>query len=110
MPDMTLRNRVDEALQAVELQPSDVAAVALARRYADEIDRWEQHSADPEYEGGNGLKEYGPKLLQALDALGLTPKARRAATRPEGGTGGGASKRNPLDEVRAQRERRITGA
>jgi len=105
---MTIRNRVDEALKAVELQPSDGATVELARRYADAIDEAERKAEDPEYEGPDGLKEYGPKLLQALDALGLTPKARRTAAaggrKPEGGTRGAV--RNPVDEIRERRERR----
>lgn len=106
---MTLRNRVDEALAGVELVPSDGAAVELARRYADAIDEAERRAEDPEYEGGDGLKEYGPKLLQALDALGLTPKARAAAMKAAGGgKGNGTGGQNPLDEVQQQRARRLS--
>jgi hypothetical protein len=107
MTDMTMRNRVDQALEAVELRESDGAAVELARRYADEIDRWESGSGDPDYAGEDGLKVYGPKLLQALDALGLTPKARSAVTK--GGVPNASAGSNPVDEIRERRAQRHHG-
>jgi hypothetical protein len=108
MTDMTMRNRVDQALGAVELRESDGAAVELARRYADEIDQWERCSGDPDYAGEDGLKIYGPKLLQALDALGLTPKARSAVTKG-GGASSASAGSNPVDQIRERREQRRQG-
>lgn len=106
---MTLRNRVDEALQAVDLQPSDAAAVALARLYADEID-----AIDGRAEEGDttspGLKEYGPKFLSALDALGLTPKARQARSKTPRGGANALPAHDPADEIRRRREQRRSGA
>ncbi len=106
---MTLRDRVDEALQAVDLQPSDMAAAALARLYADKIDRIDDE-ADESDGTSPGLKEYGPKFLSALDALGLTPKARRARSRTPRGGLDASSAGNPVDEIRKRREQRGTSA
>lgn len=107
---MTLRNRVDEALKAVDLQPSDMAAVELARLYADEIDRIDARAGTPE-EGSAGLKEYGPKFLSALDALGLTPKARQARSKAsKGGASDAPAPADPADEIRKRREQRRAGA
>jgi len=47
--------------------------------------------------------DLGPKLLAALDALGLTPKARTAGKEAPGGQPKPA---NPLDELRARRAAR----
>lgn len=106
---MTLRNRVDEALEAVDLQPSDMAAVELARLYADEIDRIDD--AAEEGDGTSpGLKEYGPKFLSVLDALGLTPKARQARSKTSKGGTGAPEPADPADEIRRRREQRRAGA
>lgn len=49
--------------------------------------------------------DLGPKLLSALDALGLTAKARHAG----GKEGSGAEPADPIDELRARRAQRATG-
>lgn len=106
---MTLRNRVDDALQSIELQPSDMAAAELARLYADEIDRIDD--AVEEGDGTSpGLKEYGPKLLSVLDALGLTPKARQARAKTTKGGTRAPQANDPADEIRRRREQRRAGA
>lgn len=61
----SMRYAVREALRALSVRDEDRAAVALARRYADEIDR------DPPT-----LAKLGPLLLAALESLGMTPKGR----------------------------------
>lgn len=62
------------------LRPSDAAVVRLAVLYAEAID-----GAEPD-ERDKALAVLGPRLLQALDALNATPKARaaRAGARQEG--------------------------
>ena len=86
---------VEKALRATGDEPRDAATRALALHYAAEIDS-----------GAADLADHGPKLLAALDALLLTPRARAAATKRAPGREG--SGRNPLDELRAARERRAT--
>lgn len=71
-----LRIKLDEALDMTPTSNSDLAAVALARAYADAIDDG----------GAEALKDLGSKLLTALDALGMTPLARMTVKR---GTSGG---------------------
>ena len=84
---MSLEQSVTESLEALEPDARDGAARDLAVTYARELD------TSPEL-----LAELGPKLLAALDALGMTPRARAAATKGTPGTA-----RNPLDELRARR-------
>lgn len=95
-----LRERLDTALENTTTSHSDIAAVALARAYADAIDAG----------GVEALKDLGSRLLTTLDALGMTPLARMTVKRgtsggpiadPEGGT--------PLERRRAERARRRAG-
>lgn len=88
---MGLHASVTASLDALERDARDDAARALALTYAEQID------ADPDL-----LTDLGPRLLAALDALGLTPKARTAITKG----GAGAPATNPLDQLRARREHR----
>jgi len=57
--------------------------------------------------------DLGPKLLAALAALGLTPAARKAATKGSTDGGAGTTPVNPLDglrdEVGEQRRKRGSG-
>jgi hypothetical protein len=83
---MSMLGPVSVALATVPERPENAAVRALARYYAEQID------ADPDQ-----LESLGPKLLSALDALVLTPKAIAAVAK------GGKrvpSASNPLDQVR----------
>jgi hypothetical protein len=93
---MSLSDRVSEGLAELEpLDARDRAVADLAVTYALAID------CD---EDGKALADLGPKLLAALQQLGMTPSARKAAVKgaPEG------EKRSPLDELRARRAARQT--
>src|SRR5690349_3187052 len=78
-----------------ELEPLDVrdrATAELALKYAKGIDEpfdWGDRQRDP-------LAELGPKLLQALTALGMTPAARKSIVVDQPAP----APRNPLDELR----------
>ena len=97
---MTLVDSVRAAI--AELEPLDVrdrAAADLAIMYAKGIDEpfdWGDKQRDP-------LAELGPKLLQCLVQLGLTPAARKAATTPADQ----GPKRSPLDDLRKRRAERM---
>lgn len=91
-----LRTSLAAALDALPLPPTDQAAVALAERYAHELD-----AAD----GAGDVAKLGPPYLAALTALGMTPAARKTLTK---GGDTDAAPRNPLDllaEKRAARGR-----
>lgn len=88
---MSLTESVAEALDSLPAEPVDAAARELARVYARQID-----------DCPATLVDIGPKLLAVLESLGMTPRARAAATK--GSTGGAA--RSPLDELRNRRARR----
>lgn len=83
---------LNTALDHLDLQQVDGAAVQLARGYAEQLD------------GDGDLVKLGPLLLATLGALGMTPAGRTAIL------GKGAPTReppaSPLDELRQRRERR----
>jgi hypothetical protein len=85
-----------------ELEPIDIrdrAVADLALKYAEGIDDaadWQDRQRDP-------LAELGPKLLAALQQLGMTPAARKSLVEPKT-----EPKRSPLDELRARRAARQT--
>jgi hypothetical protein len=90
---MSLRESVTNSLDALEVDDRDGAARDLAVLYATEID------GAPEL-----LEQLGPKLLATLEALGMTPRARSAATK---GAPGAAV--NPLDQLQRRRAERTAG-
>ncbi len=91
---MGMEQSVRASLEALEPDTRDQAARDLAVMYAGELD------VNPE-----AIGELGPKLLAVLEALGMTPRARAAATKvPPGGV-----VRNPLDEMKARRAARAAG-
>lgn len=78
------------------LLPHDQPAIQLALRYAKAMDSgdWQDRQRDP-------LAELGPKLLAALESLGMTPRARAAILGK--GTPREHSGRSPLDELQERR-------
>ncbi len=93
---MFMSQAVDKALGATEHEAGDGAAGALVRLYAATIDDAASQGTPQAVET---LRELGPKLLAALEALGMSPRARSAAMK--GAPGGPAS--SPLDELRQRR-------
>jgi hypothetical protein len=103
---------VESALEKLMVMPQDVAAIALVRRYAADVDEAElvsvtadkllrevQGYLDPgvydrikalfaRIERTQVLATLGPKLLVAMTELGMTPKSR-ADTTFRGGVAGG---------------------
>lgn len=75
------------------LTPGDNAAAQLAIHYAAALD------------AGDDLTKIGPALLAALEALGMTPRARKSLVK--GGDGDGPT--SPLDELRRKRAARTAG-
>lgn len=85
------------SLKALQFPPTDAGAVRLALSYAQAID-----------EGGD-VARLGPGLLSVLESLGMTPKARATLLKGVRGEQPDAKPANPLDELRARRERRTAG-
>lgn len=83
---------VRASLRTVTLTAADRGAAELAVHYALAID------ADPDT-----LDVLGPKLLAALESLGMTPRARRSLVR------GVNDASSPLDELHARRRHRGLG-
>ena len=83
---------LDDALRSAQLEPSDRAAVVLAKHYAARLD------ADPD-----AIVKIGHMILPVLTALGMTPAARQALAK---GASAGAPTSSPLDELRAKRATR----
>lgn len=129
MSERTVRWALDAALAKLDKNPLDQAAVALARRYASDIDKAAKLSVaadklareirpyldDRQYDRLVAqfaridetavLGLLGPKLVQVLAELGMTARARADVT----GKGGGGSEppRNDLAEWRAERNKRL---
>lgn len=95
---------VEEALQHLEPEPVDGGAVALARRYADTIDQ------APAEERAAVLGALGPKLLVALEALTMTPRARAALAQKGGLPRDPGAPVDPLDRLRDEHAARAAGA
>lgn len=94
-----MRRSVSEAIKAAPLIDRDKAVSALAMEYAKQID-----------DGGDLLK-FGPLLLNALEALRMSPRARviaRKGTNDDKPAAPAASSR--LDELRERRERKSRAA
>lgn len=132
MAERTVRWALEAALRETRTAAADAAAVALARRYADDLDeaavvsvaagRWLREVEgwmDPQlYERVRALLDrveqtavlalLGPKLAAVLAELGMTPRARADVTR-KGGVPGDPPTDNPLARYRAERERRLRG-
>lgn len=121
----SILNALQTALKAVPPAACDAATVALAKRYALELDEADVISTaatkalrqlsradieDDLFEKFEALAArieevhvaatIGPKLLAALEQLQLTPKARNAILTPGGG-GGGDGGTTPLGHLRA---------
>lgn len=122
--------QLNQALSAVKVEPKDEAAAALARHYASLIDNsapaakydkaiaWLVLGASQEDDNADtytrvitialsehsSASDFGPKLLAALTALGMTPAAAGVAV-PQPG----AVPRSPLDELRKRRQDKAAG-
>lgn len=88
-----LEKAVRTALSAVTDQ-RDAGAVELAATFAQRIDY------------GEPMEKLGPGLLQTLESLLMTPRARAALVK---GAGDNAKPTSPLDELRRRREERAAG-
>lgn len=128
---------LENALRALEpLAPQDAALRALARRYACDIDeaatvaldaqrvvedlyRHRQGPVDPQVidrlrrvitriEQSTVLAALGPKLNQALNDLGMSPKSRQAVGKPDNGVppDKGKGVKKPDDELARVRNAR----
>lgn len=86
---MPMRESVAAAIAAAETDPRDQGAVDLALAYAADIDA-----------GEGDLAKLGPALLAVLEALGLSPRARKAVKTSE------QPAANPLDQLAAVRARK----
>jgi hypothetical protein len=94
-----------KALQGVERETRDGAAVALARQYARAID------ADPTL-----LWRVGPRLLDVLVELKMTPRARQAVVKggaagdgDSGGAGERQQRRAALHALQSDHDGRAAG-
>jgi hypothetical protein len=63
---------VEDTISAVASEPRLAGAAQLARRYAEAIDTADDHP--------QALRELGPRLLDALAAIGATKTAAKAVT------------------------------
>lgn len=88
-----LEKSVRTALSAVA-DDRDAGAVQLAVTYAQRIDL------------GEPMEKLGPALLQCLESLLMTPRARATVLK---GAGDDAKPTSPLDELRRRREQRTAG-
>jgi hypothetical protein len=88
-----LEKSVRTALNAVT-DERDAGAVQLAITYAQRIDAFEP------------MEKLGPALLQCLESLLMTPRARAAVVK---GVADDAKPTSPLDELRRRREHRTAG-
>lgn len=117
--------QVENALQAVKIEPKDAATAELARHYAGLIDNAAPAAKYAEALGWldgietnirteklrliivtalsehSSASDFGPKLLATLTALGMTPAAAGGVVQPVS-----AGPASPLDELRKARERR----
>lgn len=89
---MSLTDALDQALSEADHGNIDAAAVRLARTYAEQLD-----------DATGDLAKIGPRLLDCLEALNLTPRARAKIMKGDANDGQPA---NPLDELRDRRKRR----
>lgn len=91
--NISIAKELDEALEAMELTEQDRGVVALAKLYAKHLDLFINKT------GVNG-----PKFLEVLRELGMTPRARAAILKgKEGNDDNGNSE---LDELRNKRDSR----
>lgn len=91
MAAKSVKKALDESLRKLEREEVDEAVVALAKRYAGQIDE------DP-----SCLQKMGPMMLECLRDLRMTPKSRSSVMKGDSGDGS----KSALDELRARREQR----
>lgn len=86
---MAIKESLAQVFRDTPPDARDLPLAELALVYAGQIDEYPETNTEI----------LGPKLLQALDALGLTPKARRIVGK------GPSSSEQPADELGALRIR-----
>lgn len=79
----------------------DQAVRDLALIYAQQIDNMHKRCSECECQGGADLTKIGPALLAALEALQLSPRARKAVTPVAGRV-----VTKPLNELAERRARK----
>ncbi len=94
---------VRRGLGGVRQQGRDRAAVVLALAYAAALDGVEPCEHCGRGAGAADVGKVGPQLLAALESLGLTPRARAAATSAGGRPAGEiAPAETPLQRLRRE--------
>lgn len=91
MTYVKLASSVRKALSTLGTPGIDTAAAELALAYARAVDN------------GGDLEKIGPLLLNVLESMLMTPKARAAVVK---GARDDTSRKSPLDELRARRDAR----
>ena len=94
---------VAETLATLDLSSEHAAAAKLARRYAQVIDSMPDHAPRGAPDQAWAMRWIGPLLLDALEALGATPRAR--AAQKVKGTQDKPRARSQLEILREQRTR-----
>jgi len=100
--ERAVRSAVRRGLGGARQVGRDVAGVTLAIAYAQALDGVEVCEHCGRGAGAGDVGKLGPQLLAALDALGLTPRARAAAT----SAGGRPAAPAPAAETPLQKLRR----
>lgn len=93
--ERAVRSAVRRGLGTARQQGRDVAAVALALRLAGELDGRDECPTCRRGVDAGDVGKLGPQLLAALEALGLTPRARAA----QASAAGGRAPEQPVDPV-----------
>jgi hypothetical protein len=91
-----LAKSVRDAAASVQTEPRDAAVLALALEYAGRLDR-DHRCADCGRGIDADLAKIGPALLAALEALQLSPRARKAVKISD------TPVTNPLDQLAERR-------
>lgn len=99
---MSLHEEIEAALDAFPVSSQDRATAELALTYARRIDGHEP-CQECECRGGGDISRLGPALLACLEALHMSPRARKAATKV---VTSDQRTVNPLDTLAERRLRR----
>lgn len=97
----TMSQMATAALQEVTIADTDLAVAGLIIKYAAEIDKGTMAT----------LAKLGPLMLQAMEALQMSPRSRAQLTKKDSENGGTGTKPSgsALDELRNKRLTRQNG-